>query len=477
MSEHPRQIEARLTRERIARENAKKMPTYLAQTNGGVKAKNGQNNPFPADCFPGKIENAINATNATLGYPKDFSGASILVNSSAAIGNTILVELRKGFRQTATIYAAQVGRPGTAKTPATYFWMAPLIEKDKEHYKQYKKDVEQYDQLSSLSNKELEAQGLPKPVKPELIKTIASDFTTEALVYVHNHNPRGLLVYSDELAGFFKNLNRYNNGSDQEFWLSNFSNKPIITDRKGSAPIFIQHPFISVLGSIQPAILDEMGKGGRNQNGFIDRFLFAWPDDLKVNQWSEMELDETVLADYSLILRNILDQKLNTDYDGNICPKVIRFSAEAYKVIKEWQKNNADLSNQEDRQEFSGVYSKLELYTIRLSLILQTLYWAACEDDLQVINKRAVESSIKLIEYFRINAEKVFNTINNGTPTDNLPLTQKQLYESLPQIFTTAEGVAIADIFNIPKRTFNRMLGKDKGLFTKIKQGHYEKNY
>ena len=43
----------------------------------------------------------------------------------------------------------------------------------------------------------------------------------------------------------------YNSGSEEQFWLSVFSGKPIILDRQGNkSSAFIRHSFISVIGTI-----------------------------------------------------------------------------------------------------------------------------------------------------------------------------------------------------------------------------------
>ena len=67
----------------------------------------------------------------------------------------------------------------------------------------------------------------------------------EALAEVHKFNKRGIGVYADELAGWFKNFNRYNKGSEMEFWLSQWSSKPINIDRKTGEPVFIPYLYFS----------------------------------------------------------------------------------------------------------------------------------------------------------------------------------------------------------------------------------------
>ncbi len=70
------------------------------------------------------------------------------------------------------------------------------------------------------------------PDKPAWQKNLLSDYTPEALAEVHSYNKRGIGVCVDELAGWFKNFNKYNKGSEMEFWLSAWSRKPITIDRK-----------------------------------------------------------------------------------------------------------------------------------------------------------------------------------------------------------------------------------------------------
>lgn len=71
----------------------------------------------------------------------------------------------------------------------------------------------------------------------------------------------------DELASWFKNFNRYNKGSEQEFWLSVWSGNTVKVNRKTSDQYNIPLPFISVAGTIQPGVLNELADN-RTENGF-----------------------------------------------------------------------------------------------------------------------------------------------------------------------------------------------------------------
>lgn len=79
---------------------------------------------------------------------------------------------------------------------------------------------------------------------------------------MHEQNKRGICLYVDELKTWVNNFNRYSKGSEEQFWLSNFSGKPIIVDRRNNEhSISVRKSFISVIGSIQFHQLCDLAKG------------------------------------------------------------------------------------------------------------------------------------------------------------------------------------------------------------------------
>ena len=226
----------------------------------GNEAQERKANRFPVEVFPLPVQQVITATNENLNFPIDFIGASLLYAVSVAVGNTHSVEVKKGFQQSAVLYLAIVARAGTTKSHLLSFALQPIVEQDKRTYRQYEQQRQEYEKAVSLSKKEREQQAIDEPIKPAWQKFLLCDFTPEALAEVHKFNKTGIGVYADELAGWFKNFNRYNKGSEMEFWLSQWSGKPINIDRKTGEPVFIPLPFISVAGTIQKGILNELAK-------------------------------------------------------------------------------------------------------------------------------------------------------------------------------------------------------------------------
>src|SRR5690606_13025542 len=102
-------------------------------------------------------------------------------------------------------------RAGTNKSHPISFALKPIEQRDNYKFQRYQKDRAEYEAIVQLSKKEKEAQGITDdPPKPQWEQLLVTDFTPEALTDVHKFNKRGIGVYADELASWFKNFNRYN---------------------------------------------------------------------------------------------------------------------------------------------------------------------------------------------------------------------------------------------------------------------------
>lgn len=432
-------------------------------------------NPFPVEAFPRGIQEILRATNLSLRFPLDFTGTSMLCATATAIGNSYTASVMNGWQESAVIYAALVAPPGANKSHPLDFAFAPLAKQDDKAYLNYAQERKEYDMIQGLPKKQRDfSQTSDESQKPVLKKLLMSDFTPEALTEAHSNNGRGICVAADELAGFIKNLNRYNNGGDAEFWLSAWSGKTVSVDRVSRMSIRIKRPFIPIIGTIQNNVLLHMAKDGKSDNGFLDRFLFAMPHGVKKEHWSEVSLDEAHMLKWEKYLANLSELKLEIDEWGTPIPRQLHFSPSAWARLKTWQAYNTDLCNAAETDALKGVYTKLENYTIRFALILQLLAWACDEAEKNVIELKAVEGAIMLTDYFRSTARVVQRIIQKEDPLDRYDDKKRKLYELLPQCFTTAEGLLVATRLDFPERTFKTFL-KDKVLFLRPEYGHYEK--
>lgn len=356
--------------------------------------------------------------------------------------------------------------------------MQPIVERDKKTYREYERLRDEYQDFIKLTKKEREETLTEEPIKPFWQKFLLSDFTPEALVWVHKVNKRGIGINVDELAGWFKNFNRYNKGSEMEFWLSSWSGKPINIDRKSSEPVFIPNPFISVAGTIQTGILSELAKDNRAQNGFIDRILFVLPENIKKQYWDDSELDPNINMSWHRIVNKLLDMPMRLDENLDPVSNILKLAPNAKQVILDWQKENTDRCNNTGSDFLVGVYSKMDIYLLRIALILQLLFWACDEGEKEFIGMRAAKGAIAIIDYFRKSADKIYQILSSTNPLETLPSDKQELFKSLPDKFTTEMGVKFAKRMSPPvsERTFKRFLRESK-LFKRVRFGEYEKSY
>ena len=276
----------------------------ISGRNGGkplkaVKPLHRKKNSFPIEVLPLKAQEYVKGAHKTLGTPKDFFAASMLFTAASAAGNTCKLEVKTGVEQKAVFYMVLIGLPNSNKSGALKIAIKPLLNEDTSNYKKYKSQKAEYDAIKGLSKKERQAQGITELTPPPIFhRAVIQDATPEAVASALQDSPRGITLYRDELTGFIKDFNRYNQGGEQEFWLSNWSGITLSIDRKTSEPIRIKNPFIPMIGTMQPGVLEELAKGARVANGFIDRYLPVWPDGLKKPEWALGEINFDLVQAY-----------------------------------------------------------------------------------------------------------------------------------------------------------------------------------
>ena len=454
-------------------EDLKQAETFLSHIEELQRQTDENYNPFPVDIFPEAVQDIITATNECLNFPTDFTGSSMLYAAAVAIGNTHRVEIKSGWQESSCMFLAIVGRAGTNKSHPLSFALQPINHNDDQRYKEYEKEKMEFVRVSDLSKAERKKQGLGNPTKPVWKQSLVNDFTPEALADVHKFNKRGIGVYVDELATWFNNFNRYNKGSEEQFWLSVWNGKGIRINRKTSEPTNIPMPFIPVIGTIQPGVLKDLAYN-RTENGFLDRLLFAYPHNLKKEYWSEEELDPEISKNWHTIISRLLDIPLHQDRTCNPKPEVLRFTSEAKQLLYDWQRKLTDESNNRENEAICGINAKMEMYAARFALLLQMMRYACGEDDKKAVTAEAMKGALKLAEYFKRTAIKVHNIVSNASPLNKLPTDKQNLYNELPEKFTTGEGVTIAKSLGIAERTFKHFIS-NRDLFTNPKRGEYEK--
>jgi hypothetical protein len=364
---------------------------------------------FPLDIFPEDLQKYIVHSANTLGLSTDYMGSAFIWLTSVIIGNALKIEVKPGWQETATVWIAIVGKPGIGKTPSINQMIYPLREANVKEQKEYVKQYAKWKEYEALDKKEKQyAEEIDKPVSKQFL---VGDITLEALVDLHEQNPNAIGVFKDELAGWFKDMNKYRQGSDLEFWLSSWSGTSISLNRKTSKSAFVDKPFIPVLGGIQPSVFEEFTTGNNKENGFVDRILISYPE-LSVNHYNNEHMDEDVIEWYRAFVMNFRDvvnkKLLKFNERAEIESIVAKFNN---KAKAEWIRIHdkiTDIQNSEDENEYmKSMLPKQKSYIPRFALILNTI-WSIVEDEYQVatIQVDSIKRAERLSEYF-INMSKL----------------------------------------------------------------------
>ncbi|WP_301390759.1 DUF3987 domain-containing protein [uncultured Duncaniella sp.] len=429
---------------------------------------------FPLEIFPKAIRDIIEALEEYENYNVDFTSASFLTVFAAAMGNTWSVRFMTGWVSRPIIYMVLVGSPSCGKTPPLQQAVAPLLKLDGEYDMIYCKEMETYRRWERMSAKQRERHSLPEEMKmPKRKCLVVVDSTVEALIGALRDNPRGVLIYKDEIDSLLSNFNRYN-GSDEGYFLSLFSGTPFKYSRKSNNEhIFLANPYCSIIGTTQPGRLGEQFGGKRMMNGFSSRFLKVYPEIDKMPSWNDTAMPDGVLEEWERIIRKVITVTPSTDQEGKATSIELMFSQDAKLRIIQWKDavNNKAYA-ETDSDAVRALCGKLETYLIRFCLVIQIMHGICGESGMDEIEPRTAELAIRLTEYFRNMESRIAPEIETGILDNRFT----ELLGNLRDSFTTAEAVREALQLGISESSVKRFLRDGgRGFVKKKSHGCYRK--
>jgi hypothetical protein len=431
-----------------------------------------ENNLFPVDTFPSPFKELITGGKEAFNFPTEFTGLSILSAVSTAIGKSAKICVKKGWYEFPSFYMGIIGNPGTNKSHPLDMAHKPLESIDKVQIDLFKKEYEAYDQYNKLPMKERD--NLLKPNYPVLKKIILHNYTPEILSQRLADNDRGCSLLSDELATFLEGMNNYSKGDQASTYTSIWSNKSTSIDRiKNPVPIVVSHPFLNIIGGIQPKVLPKLFPENKSDIGLLQRFLWAWPDNSKKYPINDVEMNESIEGNYNrwikdyIIATPIIINPITELPQANI----YYWTDEAKEFFYTWQAENSDLCNKNANSILGEIISKFDIHFVRLALVLQIMNDYKTNE----ISLQSAQGAAKMCNYFLYNAQKVLNILTKSSnPEDILTLNKLQFYNALPKEFETSEALIIGRSHSLMDRCIKKFL-QDKRFFEKQKHGSYKK--
>jgi hypothetical protein len=284
-------------------------------------------------------------------------------------------------------------------------------------------------------------------------------------------NPRGMVRIQDELAGYFQGQNQYKSGSkgsDESDYLTIFGNRHWRKDRKSGGSVYVPMPFLSIVGTIQPGILQRCLTRDRLESGMAARFLMAWPPP-RPSSWSESFVDDELQGRYATAIERLL--RLPLDLDPNTdapIPAMLPMTRGAKALFIPWHNQH-----ERDRADMEGAlaaaWSKLTGYALRLALVVELLRWSEGSEWQQpeVVSESAMAAGIALSEWFANEAQRVYGLLNE---TDE----QKERRELVEYIGRHGGRINERELSRGPRRYRGDLAAATAALQSLVKAGDGE---
>jgi len=350
---------------------------------------------FPLHVYPQWLRQACQGIAAAIPCPIDYPASFALAIASGMIGATTALRIKGDWTEVPSIYLCAIGKPGSGKSPALKAMMKPVAK--------------------------MHRQAVHRNEKPVYV----DDVTSEKLASMLNENPRGLLRVTDELTGWINSLDQYKakgSGSDRQFYLSAWSGNPINVYRKNpdSPPLFVNHPFLSVLGGTQP---DVVAAFRGNNDGFSDRILFTYPEAIRVEkeQWTVPGDDDLAAwADAVEKLHNV--GQVNDGPDKPPRPWFLDLNAAGkrqWELFIEWA--HAQQADDATPDYMIEPIQKLTNYVPRFAVILHILrHLPLGEDDtfeirkLPAVGEEPMAGAMALAQYYLDHAMRAYGEMRSS---------------------------------------------------------------
>ena len=347
--------------------------------------------------------------------PVDFPAVATLAAASGAIGQSCSLLVKPNYFQSAALYLAFVGGASSGKSPSFRKAIEPLWKIS------HRLKVEWDGKMEEWEKQDPNDRGRP----PRMGRILSTEPTTEALGPILMSNPRGMMVAYDEMTRWVLSMDQYKGGKggDRQFYLSAWGGEPVCVDRAKNMqePIMVPHPFVAVAGGMVPAMLPSLAEGKGQEDGFMARLLFAFPDRMP-KAYSEHGVPEETITEWRSLIE-ALHARPMAERDGMPIPRVVQFNDQAKRDWTAWMHAHyAEQNTPNFPIRLEGAWGKLDAYAARLALVLHLMSLAGDPtigptDEIPPIDRQGLDDALRLIAYFKGHAYRVYAAIGG---TDDL---------------------------------------------------------
>lgn len=325
--------------------------------------------PLPEGLLPPIIEQFARINAAQIGCDPAGAAMAALAVCAAAIPDKIRIKPKRhdNWQECARIWVTLVGDPSTKKTPSMKKAATPLLNIDREQLAENNRLAQAW--LADGGSK----SGTPKPAAP---RYAINDATAEAAGEVLKHSINGILIYQDELSGFFGRIEKYGGSggsADRSFWLQAFGGGQYAVDRISRGSFIIENLSITLLGGIQPGPMRSVVSGAQD-DGLIQRvFPIMLAPATKGQDAPAPDID----AQYDSLIENLTRLQPPPNFIG-IQP--VWFSDDARRIREELEERHLEMMALEaSNSKLATHIGKYDGLFVRLCLLFHCIEHADSE--------------------------------------------------------------------------------------------------
>jgi putative DNA primase/helicase len=358
--------------------------------------------------------------------PPDFPAVALIVSLASVIGRRAAIAPKEHDDWTVipNLWGSVVGRPGVMKSPPLAEIMKPLQHLQVKALEAFDQEMSERgatslvreqntkvtkariqkllkEKKTALADQEARALLDCGDSEPVCRRYVVNDSTVEKLGEILNENPCGVLLFRDELNGFFRTLEKNGRESDRAFYLECWNGDGAFTyDRIGRGTLHIESACVSILGGIQPGPMTDIVRNlaGSGDDGLLQRFqLLVWPDPSR----SWRNIDRRPNLDAKRDVQSVIED-LNR-LGGEFIPPY-RFSPDAQQLFNVWR------GALELRLRDGSMHALLEAHLSKYRSLVPSLsvILHLTETDAGPVNLIALERAIAWAEYLESHARRVY---------------------------------------------------------------------
>lgn len=391
---------------------------------------------FPLAALPDAFRPWVTDATERMQCPPDFVAVPLLVAAASLAAQRVEIRPRRrdDWTEPGNLWAMIVGRPGMLKTPAMRAAMQPLLRLEQAAAQDHDAAIERFTLeakahklRASAAEKEavkvlaknrgadvaelLHADG--EPEAPTRRRYIVNGPTWEKLHALLAANPGGLLMERDELSGWFSAMSREENAEARSFFVTAWSGGTFRVDRIGRGELEARDMRLSIIGAIQPGPLTDVlreCRAGGGDDGLIERFLVAWPDDpgewRDVDRFPDGAAREAVRQSFDRMDLATADE-LGTERLVNAAGEpygvpLLGLGEEAFGAFNEWR---TDLERRLRASEVPATEAALAKFRHQVPALALTLHLA--DGGTGPVTGAAMRRALALGEYFESHAARL----------------------------------------------------------------------